>query len=116
MSRKKLCLDRSRDVFSRASTWMLEKGIQTLSPSPDHTPAQTTKLFDENSHSNWNSERGHFTQSRFTNYYGISRVRGFFMACPNQHLRKWVRVSACPHSNLPRIDNCSPEQSVSSYS
>jgi hypothetical protein len=28
----------------KASTWMLEKGIQTPSPSPDHIPAQNHKL------------------------------------------------------------------------
>jgi hypothetical protein len=30
--------------MSKASTWMLEKGIQTPSPSPDHIPAQNHKL------------------------------------------------------------------------
>jgi hypothetical protein len=48
----------------KTSTWMLEKGIQTPSPSPDHIPAETTKLFDENSHANRTSEWGHFTTSR----------------------------------------------------
>jgi hypothetical protein len=28
----------------KASTWMLEKGTQTPSPSPDHIPAQNHKL------------------------------------------------------------------------
>src|SRR6266853_3060994 len=32
------------DGMRKASTWMLEKGIQTLSPSPDHIPAQNHKL------------------------------------------------------------------------
>ena len=30
--------------MTKVSTWMLEKGIQTPSPSPDHIPAQNHKL------------------------------------------------------------------------
>src|SRR6266702_7319478 len=32
------------DGMRKASTWMLEKGIQTPSPSPDNIPAQNHKL------------------------------------------------------------------------
>ncbi len=43
----------------KASPWMLEKGIQTPSPSPDPIPAQNHKLLLRNLHGNWNIERGH---------------------------------------------------------
>ena len=44
----------------KASTWMLEKGTQTLSPSPDHIPAEhKNKTLTGNSHANWYIERGH---------------------------------------------------------
>src|SRR6478609_1738213 len=40
-----LCTNTSGDDGMRkASTWMLEKGTQTPSPSPDHIPAQNHKL------------------------------------------------------------------------
>jgi hypothetical protein len=45
----------------KASTWMLEKGIHTPSPSPDLIPAGDNKTVAENSHGNWNIERGHFS-------------------------------------------------------
>jgi hypothetical protein len=44
----------------KASTWMLEKGIHTPSPSPDLIPAGDNKTVAENSHGNWNIERAHF--------------------------------------------------------
>jgi hypothetical protein len=43
----------------KASTWMLEKGIQP-SPSPDLIPAGNNKILAENLHGNWNIKRGHF--------------------------------------------------------
>src|ERR1700737_1246237 len=44
----------------KASTWMLEKGTQTPSPSPDHIPAEhKNKTLTGNSHANWYIERGH---------------------------------------------------------
>jgi hypothetical protein len=44
----------------KASTWMLEKGTQTPSPSPDHIPAEhKNKTLTGNSHTNWYIERGH---------------------------------------------------------
>jgi hypothetical protein len=45
----------------KASTWMLEKGIQTPSPSPDLIPAGNNKTLAENLHGNWNIKRGHFS-------------------------------------------------------
>jgi hypothetical protein len=46
----------------KASTWMLEKGTQTPSPSPDHIPAEhSNKTLTGNSHANWYIERGHLT-------------------------------------------------------
>jgi hypothetical protein len=47
----------------KASTWMLEKGIQTPSPSPDLIPAGNNKILAENLHGNWNIRRGHFKAS-----------------------------------------------------
>jgi hypothetical protein len=40
-----------------ACTWMLEKGTQALSPSPDLIPA---KHLTGNSHFDWYNKRGHF--------------------------------------------------------
>ena len=45
----------------RASTWLLEKGIQPPSPSPDLIPAGYNKTLAENLQGNWNIERGHFS-------------------------------------------------------
>jgi hypothetical protein len=46
----------------KASTWMLEKGTQTPSPSPDHIPAEhSNKTLTGNSHANWCIEQGHLT-------------------------------------------------------
>ena len=57
----------------KASTVLLEQGIQTPSPAPDLIPAETSI---ENLHWHWYSKRGHFndidevlgeqTQSRMT--------------------------------------------------
>jgi len=44
----------------KASAWLLEKGIQTPSPSPDLIPAGNNETLAENLHGNWNIERGHF--------------------------------------------------------
>ena len=44
----------------KASTWMLEKGTQTPSPSPDQIPAEdNNKTLTGNSHTNWYIEREH---------------------------------------------------------
>ena len=46
----------------KASTWMLEKGTQTPSPSPDLIPAEhNNKTLTGNSRANWYIERGHLT-------------------------------------------------------
>ena len=42
--------------MSKASTRMLEQGIQAPSPAPDLIPAETST---ENLHRDWNYERGH---------------------------------------------------------
>ena len=44
--------------MSKASTRMLEQGIQAPSPAPDLIPAETST---ENLHRDWNYERGHIT-------------------------------------------------------
>ena len=46
----------------KASTRLPEQGTQTPSPAPDLIPAETKKS-TENSHSDWYSKRGHFTQA-----------------------------------------------------
>jgi hypothetical protein len=43
----------------KASTALLEQGIQTPSPAPDLIPAEAKKS-TENLHWNWYSKRGHF--------------------------------------------------------
>ena len=67
----------------KASTWMLEKGIQP-SPSPDLIPAGNNKILAENLHGNWNIKRGHFTrpinkqinpETPFTIYAALSALR-----------------------------------------
>jgi hypothetical protein len=46
----------------RASTWMLEKGTQTPSPSPDFIPAEhNNKTLTGNSRANWYIEREHLS-------------------------------------------------------
>ena len=51
----------------KASTRLLEQGIQAPSPAPDLIPAET-KTSTENLHWDWYSKRGHFrsTASSFT--------------------------------------------------
>ena len=44
----------------KASTRLLEQGIQAPSPAPDLIPAET-KTSTENLHWDWYSKRGHFT-------------------------------------------------------
>src|ERR1700736_2161598 len=60
-----ICTYTSGDTGMRkASTWMLEKGTQTPSPSPDHIPAEhKNKTLTGNSHANWYIERGHLTST-----------------------------------------------------
>jgi len=43
----------------KASTRLLEQGIQAPSPAPDLIPAET-KTSTENLHWDWYSKRGHF--------------------------------------------------------
>ena len=48
----------------KASTVLLEQGTQTPSPAPDLIPAENERQsLTGNSHSDWYSERGHFTRS-----------------------------------------------------
>src|SRR5213594_1309354 len=57
---RRVCTDTSGDERMRkTSTWLLEQGTQTPSPAPDLIPAETRT---ENSHWDWYSERGHFTE------------------------------------------------------
>ena len=58
---RRVCKESSGDDGMRkASTRLPEQGTQTPSPAPDLIPAET-KTSTENSHSDWYSERGHFT-------------------------------------------------------
>src|SRR6266566_8443291 len=55
----RVCTDSSGDEGMRkASTALLEQGIQTRSPAPDLIPAETST---EDLHWDWYSKRGHFT-------------------------------------------------------
>ena len=61
LAARRVCTDRSGDEgMSKASTALLEQGIQAPSPAPDLIPAETKKS-TENLHWNWYSKRGHFT-------------------------------------------------------
>src|SRR5205823_13629525 len=58
----RVCTDSSGDEGMRkASTALLEQGIETPSPAPDLIPAETSI---ENLHWHWYSKRGHFTLAR----------------------------------------------------
>ena len=46
----------------KASTRLLEQGIQAPSPAPDLIPAEN-KTSTENLHWDWYSKRGHFTMN-----------------------------------------------------
>ena len=55
----RVCTDSSGDeAMRKASTALLEQGIQTPSPAPDLIPAETST---EDLHWDWYSKRGHFT-------------------------------------------------------
>src|SRR2546423_6019811 len=56
----RVCTDSSGDEGMRkASTALLEQGIQTPSPAPDLIPAETSI---ENLHWHWYSKRAHFSE------------------------------------------------------
>jgi hypothetical protein len=58
----------------KASTWMLEKGTQTPSPSPDHIPAEhKNKTLTGNSHANWYIERGHLSIKNWSRRTDLNR-------------------------------------------
>src|SRR6266700_5147438 len=58
----RVCTDSSGDeAMSKASTALLEQGIQTPSPAPDLIPAETST---EDLHWDWYSKRGHFSTLR----------------------------------------------------
>src|SRR5258708_22086771 len=55
----RVCTDSSGDeAMRKASTALVEQGIQTPSPAPDLIPAETST---EDLHWDWYSKRGHFT-------------------------------------------------------
>jgi len=53
----------------KASTALLEQGIQTPSPAPDLIPAETST---ENLHWHWYSKRGHFNTNHGPRYYSCA--------------------------------------------
>src|SRR6266480_247419 len=63
----------------KASTALLEQGIQTPSPAPDLIPAETST---ENLHWHWYSKRGHFN-STVVARNGVRMPVILFSAVPN---------------------------------
>ena len=78
---------RAEMTMRKASTWMLEKGIQTPSPSPDLIPAGNNKTLAENLHGNWNIKRGHFTLERYNQILPGAAERIIAMA-ESQHAHR----------------------------
>src|SRR5437870_219448 len=60
LAARRVCQDSGDDGMRKASTRLLEQGIQAPSPAPDLIPAET-KTSTENLHWDWYSKRGHFT-------------------------------------------------------
>src|SRR2546430_7980633 len=63
LAARRVCQDSGDDGMRKASTRLLEQGIQAPSPAPDLIPAET-KTSTENLHWDWYSKRGHFSPIR----------------------------------------------------
>src|SRR5438309_10014499 len=60
LAARRFCQDIGDDGMRKASTRLLEQGIQAPSPAPDLIPAEN-KASTENLHWDWYSKRGHFS-------------------------------------------------------
>src|SRR5438309_6750851 len=92
LAARRVCQDSGDDGMRKASTRLLEQGIQAPSPAPDLIPAET-KTSTENLHWDWYSKRGHFRT-----IYGESDRRLDQAACAASVVSKWTPldvISGC---------------------
>src|SRR5207244_4247246 len=89
LAARRVCTDTSGDERMRkTSTWLLEQGTQTPSPAPDLIPAETRT---ENSHWDWYSERGHFSQRSEEAAGCVSDCSKYSAVCFFSHPRRCPR-------------------------